>query len=214
VEEYYRKRAAEYEDIYHRDDPARQEEQGRIATALQGTLKGRQVLEIACGTGYWTQSLSESAKAVTATDIVPDVLEIAKGKKYGCPVSFRLEDAYNLSFPDASFDGGLANFWLSHVPKEKMDSFLEGFHRVLRKGSAVFMADNVCVPGLGGELVRKPGDENTYKRRRLKDGSESLVLKNYFSEEELVEVFSRHVAGFGRENVSVGGCFWYVRYEL
>ena len=214
MENYYSRRAEEYEEIYHRDDPVRQEEQKKIENALKETLKGRRVLEIACGTGYWTQFLSETAQSIVAIDIVQEVLEIAKRKQYRCPISFHLEDAYNLSFEDDSFDGGLANFWYSHIPKNRIDSFLKGFHRVLKSRSKVFIADNIYIPGIGGELVKKEGDENTYKLRRLKDGSKNLVLKNYFSTNELVEIFCRHVKGFSRKNIFYGNCFWYITYEL
>ena len=62
---YYRKRAKEYEQIYYRADPIRQEEQLRIISTIQTILKGRDVLEIACGTGFWTQFLSDTAKQIT-----------------------------------------------------------------------------------------------------------------------------------------------------
>lgn len=214
MEVYYAKRAEEYEEVYRRDDLVRREEQRKLADTLRNTLRGRRVLEVACGTGYWTQFLSETAQSIVATDILHKVLEIAKSKQYECPVSFRLEDAYKLSFEDDAFDGGLANFWFSHVPRKRIDLFLKGFHRVLRNGSAIFMADNVYVPGVGGELVAKEGEEDTYKLRRLKDGSEIVVLKNYFSVGELIEIFSRHAEGFSKENVFYGSCFWYVTYEL
>lgn len=76
------------------------------------------------------------------------------------------------------------------------------------------MADNIYIPRVGGKLVTKEGDENTYKLRRLKDGSEYLVLKNYLSADELVEVFSRYIKGFNRENVFYGNCYWSITYEL
>jgi len=214
MEEYYRKRAEEYEEIYRREDPVRREELRVLANALRKTLKGRKVLEIACGTEYWTQFLSEAAQSIVAIDVAQEMLEIAKRKHYECPVSFCKGDAYALAFKDGSFDGRLANFWLSHVPKSKIDFFMQGFHRIFRNCSKVFMADNVYIPGVGGALVAMKGKEDTYKLRKLKDGSEYLVLKNYFSSEELVEIFSRHDSGFDRENVFYGKFFWYVVYEV
>jgi len=76
------------------------------------------------------------------------------------------------------------------------------------------MADNVYVPGLGGKLITKEDDENTYKLRTLKDGSENLILKNYFSVDELIETFNRYAEEFDRENVFYGDRYWYVIYEL
>lgn len=214
MEDYYRKRAAEYEEIYRRNDPVRQAEQQHIAETIKETFRGRNILEIACGTGFWTQFASETAQRIVATDIVEEVLAIAQQKQYHCPAAFQRADAYNLPFAGGSFDGGLANAWLSHVPRNKIDSFLKGFHSVLQKGSRIFIMDNVFLKDSGGKLVRKDGDENTYKLRTLNDGSKHLILKNYFSVEELAGIFSKHAAHFTRENIFHGTCFWYVQYEL
>lgn len=213
MEEYYRKVAEEYERVYHRKDPVWQEEIRQIAERLKDTFKSKRVLEIACGTGYWTQILSETAQSVVATDIVLKMLEITKRKQYKCSISFIKEDAYALPFVNGSFDGGLANFWFSHVPKKKIDSFLEEFHRVLQNRAKVFLADNVYVPRIGGRLVSKPGDENTYKLRRLENGSEHLVLKNYFKVQDLMNIFGNLARKFTRESVFYGSYYWYVVYE-
>lgn len=214
MEEYYRRRAEEYEAIYHRDDPVRREELQILASALRKTLKDRKILEIACGTGYWTQVLAKAARSIVAIDVAQEMLEIAKRKDYECPVSFCKEDAYTLAFKKGAFDGGLANFWFSHIPKSKIGCFMQGFHRVLQSRSKVFMADNVYVPGVGGKLVVRKGEEDTYKLRKLKNGSEHLILKNYFSRKELTEIFSKYDRGFDMENVFYGKCFWYVTYTV
>ena len=210
--EYYRRRAGEYEDIYGWMDPDRHREQEKLAAAIRDSLRGRDVLEVARGTGWWTRILSESAKSIVATDLGEEVMEIAKEKEYGCPVTFKKEDAYNLSFQNSSFDGGLAFSWFSHIPHDLIDAFLTEFHRVLGKGSRVFIADNVYVQGIGGELDRREGDPNTYKIRSLKDGGVFTIVKNYFSVEDLGEIFRRHVEGFSEDNVRHGKCFWNVDY--
>lgn len=211
---YYKKRAEEYEAVYHRNDPVRQEEQRRIAKTLQLVLKEKDVLEVACGTGYWTQFLSRTARSIHATDLVEETLEIAKTKKYACPIKFSIEDAYGLSFSDKSFNGGLTNFWFSHIPKSKINSFLKDFHRVLKKGSPVFIADNVFIKDIGGKLIKKSNDENTYKLRKLKSGEQFLVLKNYYSKDILIRIFKEYVANFSSRNVSYGKYFWYVKYRI
>ncbi|HMC28611.1 MAG TPA: hypothetical protein VKM56_12545, partial [Verrucomicrobiae bacterium] len=53
--EYYSQRAPEYDEIYHRDDRARQDDLVKMGTFLQSTFAARRVLEVACGTGYWTR---------------------------------------------------------------------------------------------------------------------------------------------------------------
>ena len=52
IVEYYRRRAGEYEEIYEWRDPHRQEEQELIGDAIIESMRGRRVLEVACGTGY------------------------------------------------------------------------------------------------------------------------------------------------------------------
>lgn len=116
MEDYYRARASEYEQVYFRDDPDRNAEQELVSARVKSFLDGRDVLEVACGTGYWTERLSATSKSITATDTVKEVVEIARRKKYNCPVSFMIRDAYGLGF-NGQFDGGLAMFWFSHVPK-------------------------------------------------------------------------------------------------
>ena len=138
---YYRRRAGEYEEIYDWKDYDRQEEQKLIAEAIKDYLARRRVLEVACGTGYWTKILSETVERIVATDIREDVIELAKLKKYRCPIEFEREDAYDLTFDDDSFDVGLAFSWFSHIPRERIHPFLKEFHRVLQDGASVLIAE-------------------------------------------------------------------------
>lgn len=212
---YYRRRAVEYEEIYHRDDPKRRDELEKIASALRDGLADKDVLEVACGTGYWTQLLSRTARSITAVDIAEEMLDIAKMKTYSCPVRFQLGDAFSLPpLEGRPFGGGLANFWLSHIPHSRFGSFVEGFRRQLRSGATVFIADNVYVPGVGGELVRKEGEEDTYKLRELKDGSTHLVLKNYYSRKELLSAFGSYGVEVKPEDVFYGECYWFLNYQV
>ena len=210
INEYYSKHAKEYEQIYHRDDPIRQNEQNKIAEEIKKTFLDRNILEVACGTGFWTTFLSQAAKSIIAIDNSDEVLEIAQSKQYKCPIYFLKCDAYNLPFPECSFDGSLANFWFSHIPKEKIGLFLNGFHRVLSDGARVFMADNIFIKGMGGELVRGE-DGDTYKIRTLESGEQYRVLKNYYSEEQIVNIFDKST---NLLSTYFGKCFWYVCYEV
>src|SRR5271167_3603471 len=93
--DYYAKRAGEYERIYHK--PERQHDLAILKQRCAEIFTGDEVLEIACGTGYWTQIISQTAKSVSATDINEEVLEIARSKNYGCEVGFEKADAFDLS---------------------------------------------------------------------------------------------------------------------
>jgi len=214
MEEYYRRRAKEYEQMYYRREPLWQKGLEQVRKAIKDRLKGRRVLEIACGPGYWTQILSEAARTIVATDAVREMLDIAKTKKYSCQASFVQTDAYHLSIRDKSFDAGMANFWFSHIPKDKIHSFLEDFHGTLQNKARVFMADNVYVPGIGGQLIVKQGDENTYKLRTAGDGSKDLILKSYYRADELSKIFSQYAKSFSDENMVCNNFFWFMVYDL
>ena len=81
VVEYYSRRAREYESIY--DKPERQADLSTLRALIPSLLAGRDILEVACGTGYWTQVIAPVARSVLATDLSPAVLEIAALKKLG-----------------------------------------------------------------------------------------------------------------------------------
>ena len=74
MEQYYSKRAAEYEQIYQK--PERQHELEWLRGRIPAIFRDRTVLEVACGTGYWTQYIARTAAKVHACDINDSVLEI------------------------------------------------------------------------------------------------------------------------------------------
>ncbi|MGE7884754.1 class I SAM-dependent methyltransferase [Bacillus sp. NPDC094077] len=209
---YYSNRANEYEAVYYRNDPIRQEEQRMLEGQLKGICKGRNVLEVACGTGYWTKYVIDVATHVTAIDYSDEVLAIAKGKELSKEkVTFQKGNAFKLEQMKDTFQGAYANFWFSHIKKEEITSFLKQFHRVLQKGATVCFADNMFNEGIGGELVRKENDSNTYKLRILSTGEGYEIVKNYYTEEELQVLFQP----FGDElQIYIGECFWWITYKV
>ncbi|MEO8426314.1 MAG: class I SAM-dependent methyltransferase [Verrucomicrobiota bacterium] len=210
--EYYGRRAREYERIYFRDDPVRLAEQETIATAMRCLFRDRRVLEIACGTGFWTEKISPVVEHLCAVDASPEMLTVARSKALPADkVEFAQEDAYALDSLPGRFNGGLANFWFSHVPKSRIDEFFTTFHARLVPGAVVFMADNVYLPGIGGELVGQPGIADTFKVRTLSDGSRHEVLKNYYAGAELKNILQRLAIDL---RVRVGECFWWVSYVI
>jgi ubiquinone/menaquinone biosynthesis C-methylase UbiE len=206
---YYARRAAEYDLIF--DKPERQDDLRALRFFVTEAFEGRDVLEIACGTGYWTQVLARSAASVTALDINNEVLEIARAKPIPLEtVEFRREDVYALPSFSKLFSGALAGFWWSHVPKACQRSFLTGLHRALAPGATVVFIDNAYVEGSSTPISRRDADGNTYQRRTLSDGSTHEVLKNFPTEEEL-----RHALDGLASDVRVGFLphFWILTYS-
>jgi len=181
-------------------------------TNVNGILAHRRVLEIACGTGYWTAIAADVAQHIVAIDDSDDTLAIAREKDLAPDkVEFCRGNAYALDTIVGTFDAGLANFWFSHIPRDRIGEFLSGFHRRLAPDGSVFMADNVYVPGIGGELVRRTGEVDTYKLRKLADGSTFEILKNYYTFGELRDIFEPQTNNL---RVHVGECYWWIGYEV
>jgi len=187
---YYARRAAEYERIY--DKPERQADLARLREGLPLRFRGAALLEIACGTGYWTPHLAAEAASVLATDAAEEPLAIARARTYPRGnVRFELADAYALPSWRRSFDGCFAGFWWSHVPKGRLDEFLAGLHARLASGARVVFLDNRYVEGSSSALAATDAEGNTYQIRQLADGSEHRVLKNFPTAEEMAARLAR-----------------------
>jgi ubiquinone/menaquinone biosynthesis C-methylase UbiE len=188
METYYARRAAEYESIYAK--PERQADLARMRKDIPALFTGERVLEIACGTGYWTPLIAAQAKSVVALDYNEETLAISRTKKYPKQnVRFERGDAYALPDWKDKFSAAYAGFWWSHVPLSRLDGFLRGLHRALGHGAIVAFMDNRYVEGSSTPISRRDAEGNTYQQRRLADGSTHEVLKNFPTPDELHERF-------------------------
>ncbi|MDJ0598512.1 MAG: class I SAM-dependent methyltransferase [Crocosphaera sp.] len=181
---YYAQRAKEYENIYTKIE--RQDDLQILRKLLQELLAGHNVLEIACGTGFWTQEIAKTAHLITATDINKEVIDIAKAKEYEKDnIQFQTLDAYNIPTTYGDFTAAFAGFWWSHIPLNRIEGFLKNLHQVLRPGSLVIFLDNLFVEGSNTEIIRTDNDGNTYQLRTIKNGKKYEILKNFPQEWEV-----------------------------
>jgi SAM-dependent methyltransferase len=188
MKQYYARRAGEYESIYAK--PERQADLRMLEQLIAKIFANRSVLEIACGTGYWTQFVATTARSITATDINHEVIEIAKAKSYRTQPQFLIADAYRPDMIPGKFDAVLSAFWWSHVPKERLGEFLSALHRSVPAGSLVAFLDNRYVEGSSTPISETDDRGNAYQDRKLADGSTHRVLKNFPTEPELREVLA------------------------
>lgn len=209
LREYYNRRAAEYERIYHK--PERQTDLAWLKDDLKSRFLGLDVLEVACGTGYWTEVISETAQSVLASDQSAEVLEVAKSKNLSADrVKFIQGDAYRLQI-EANANAGFAGFWWSHVPKGRLREFLDGFHAHLNKSARVVFIDNCYVEGSSTPVSRKDEHGNTYQSRRLDNGTQYEVLKNFPTDEELIDAVKSCAAS---PKITRYQYFWMLEYRL
>jgi demethylmenaquinone methyltransferase/2-methoxy-6-polyprenyl-1,4-benzoquinol methylase len=191
--DYYQRRAREYEAIYAR--PERQADLTTLRSLIGGRFEGARVLEVACGTGYWTEVIAGAAKTVLATDLADEPMNIAKTKRYPQRnVEFRVADAYALEEGLGRFEAAFAGFWWSHVPRQRAPEFLASLHARLKPGARVLLLDNIYVEGISTPVAGIDAEGNTYQMRRLGDGSRVRVLKNFVTEGELRERIGPHAS--------------------
>lgn len=210
---YYARRAAEYEAIYAK--PERQADLARLATDVAEAFRGRSVIEVACGTGYWTSHLARHAARVDAFDINEEMLVIARTKELDpARVRFGVADAYAVPVPGTRYDAAYASFWWSHVAKRELPRFLQGLHRALAPGARVVFLDNRFVAGSSTPISRQDPDGDTWQTRTLSDGSRHEVLKNFPAPAELEGAVRPYANAETAVEVRLFDYYWWLEYTL
>ncbi|MBT9595164.1 MAG: class I SAM-dependent methyltransferase [Vitreoscilla sp.] len=184
--EYYARRAQSYERVYFK--PERQPDLRAMEAAMPEPFAGRRVLEIACGTGWWTPHGAAHAAHWLATDLNPETMAIAQAKSMPVSVGFRAVDAYTFDGlrGDERFDAAFSGCWWSHVPLARLPAWLATLHARLAPGARVRHLDNRFVLQSSTPISRRDAEGNSYQQRTLDDGSTHEVLKNFPAREQAV----------------------------
>jgi 2-polyprenyl-3-methyl-5-hydroxy-6-metoxy-1,4-benzoquinol methylase len=176
--EYYRRRAGEYDETAYGDLGAARTRIDRLVADLRPTGA---VLEIACGTGLWTEALARHATAVTAIDVAPEALAVARSRVQAESVRFEVADVFAWSTPDR-FDVVFFSAWLSHVPDDRFAEFWDRLRGLLAPGGRVLFIDE-HVDERDKEAYQ-PGSDQLVERR-LEDGSRHVIVKWFVDPAEL-----------------------------
>ena len=196
---YYRARAPEYDEWFYRsgryDRGAEHTAQWQLEVEqlrgqLHGGAKCGHILELAPGTGIWTQELAQLGERVTALDASPEMIEINRAKLQAENVDYRLCDLFAWQ-PRQQYDMVFFGFWLSHVPADKLSPFLRAVHAALRPGGRLFIVDSgqpdTANPNTGTESL---GDDR--QQRQLKDGRQFEIVKIYYEPADLTTILGEH----------------------
>lgn len=176
---YYNQRAKEYDRVYQ--IAAEQPDLLKASALFQRIFKNKSVLEIACGTGYWTEQISKTASSILATDINKSMIDIAKSRHYSGTVTFEVADMHDLSIEN-KFDGIFGGFIWSHIPLQDIDNFLNTLNDlIIEHGEIVFM-DSKQIEATDHDkkrITRVDSYGNTFQTRLLENGTVHEVLKNF-----------------------------------
>jgi ubiquinone/menaquinone biosynthesis C-methylase UbiE len=134
--------------------------------------------------------LSESAASIVATDLNDETLAVARQRTYGAAeVTFATADAYDLAAVEGVFDVVFAGFFWSHVLRADAARFARTLTERVAAGGMVVLVDNLYVAGSSSPITRTTASGDTYQTRRLTNGRQFEVLKNFPERTDLVDAF-------------------------
>jgi ubiquinone/menaquinone biosynthesis C-methylase UbiE len=132
-------------EVWNWESPAGKIRWKRRVEMLCGSIQeGWSVLELGCGTGYFTKELAGTNAQITAIDISPALIKEAEMAVHGPNVKFVIENAYQMTFSDKTFDAVVGSSVLHHLDIVKAISEI---FRVLKPGGIIaFTEPNMMNP--------------------------------------------------------------------
>jgi SAM-dependent methyltransferase len=188
--QFYAVNADNYDQVYAQEE--RFDDLDDLQEMVAELFQGHKVLELACGTAYWTDLISEVAESVHATDILPEMIALAETRGLDEDVvSFGVMDAFNL--PDglegqytAVFAAGL---W-THVKREDQEKYLKTLRAKLGKDVLLVLLDETYVDGNSMVFARTDLEGNTFQILTADDGQRYESMKNYLTDSTLRKRFA------------------------
>jgi len=197
---YYRARAPEYDEWFHRhgrydrgaDQTAAWHAELEVVRSwlVALDLDGLEVLELAPGTGLWTRELLDAGASVTAVDAAPEMLEALRRRCEGPRLTTVLADLFTWA-PTRRFDAVVACFFMSHVPDERFAAFLELVAGALGAGGRCFLLDGVREEASTARDHVLGSDRAQTMMRRLDDGRTYEIVKVFRGDAELFTACAR-----------------------
>jgi demethylmenaquinone methyltransferase/2-methoxy-6-polyprenyl-1,4-benzoquinol methylase len=191
--DYYRARAGEYDEWFLRQgrfDHGRDfnrrwfEQVDQVRAALDTFAPCGDVLELACGTGLWTERLAPHATQLTAVDAAPEVIEINRRRVNAQNVTYEQADLFAWQ-PSKRYDVIFFSFWLSHVPPDRFEIFWHKVRSCLKDDGRFFLVDSLYNHTTTANNHVLLGRDSTVQERKLNDGRSYQIVKIYYEPEDL-----------------------------
>jgi len=193
--QYYKDRASEYDEWFLRQGRYDRgpdfknkwfKEVIKIKEALRSAKPEGSILELACGTGLWTECLLPFASQLTAVDISEEMIRLNKERLNASCVTYYLANIFDWK-SDETFDFIFFSFWLSHVPPDVFNSFWDSVRSYLRPSGRVFFIDSLYEPSSTALDHTYPKKSSITAKRRLNDGREYEIIKIFYEPAKLKE---------------------------
>jgi ubiquinone/menaquinone biosynthesis C-methylase UbiE len=204
--DYYEARAAEYDDAYRRaakydrgaaNNADWQAEMVRLTGAFDALALSGDVVELAAGTGFWTERLVGRARSLTVIDGSTAMLAVNRNRLGSASerVHYEVEDLLAWH-PRRTWDVCVFGFWLCHVPDERVAEFLDRVAESLRQGGAVCVVEKATDSEPVTEL----------EARTLNDGRQFTIVEHPRSTETLVALFADAGISIAIETIGTRFC--------
>ena len=202
---YYNARAAEYDSSLRSSDQSAEvnREWTQAVRALQALGPQNLVLELAGGTGIWTEELIRIASDLTVLDGSPEMLRLNRLKLNDARVRYEVADLFAWE-PAQPYDLVFFAFWLSHVPPDLLDPFLDKLQRAVAPGGNIFIVDEPA----GGRQISGPTQEGMYQQRTLQDGRVFNIIKVYYDPVDIQRRLQQR--GFEPIGLQIGESFFHL----
>jgi O-antigen biosynthesis protein len=144
-------------------------------------VRGKQILDIACGEGYGSKMLADAASRVVGVDICQEVIAHAS-RKYGDGdrLEFKVGSCTSIPLPDHSVDGVVSFETLEHLAEH--EEMLGEVKRVLRPGGFIILSTPDTL-----HCTIIPKNHNPFHVRELTREEFSELLRKTFSHVYLFE---------------------------
>lgn len=190
--QYYAVNADNYDHVYGQEE--RFDDLDDLQEMIAELFQGHKVLELACGTAYWTELIADVAESVHATDLVPEMIALAETRGLDEEVvSFGVMDAFNL--PDGlegKYTAVFAGGWWTHVKREDQDKYLKMLRAKLGKDVLLVLLDSTYVDGVSMVFARTDLEGNTFQILTADDGQRYEVMNNYPTDSTLRKRLAPH----------------------
>ena len=158
----------------------RAQDLARVRERIAALVEGQTVLELACGTGYWTEVIAAGAERVLATDVLDEMIERAQRRRLPeGKVTFRRVDGLDLPDDLGTFSCVFIGFWWSHLKRDEQDALLGQLRARLGPNVTLVLLDDAYVEGSSTTVARTDAQGNTYEIVTSPDGERFELPKNY-----------------------------------
>lgn len=191
--EYYEARAPEYDDWFYR--------RGRYDWGIEKNLEWANEadeirrhfhefrgfddsLELAAGTGIWTTEILRTSERVTCLDASRKMIAINRAKQNTRRVSFHQIDLFAWE-PTTCYDLVFTGFWLSHIPGDQLQPFLERISASMKPDGLFYFVDSRLARTSRAKDHEAPEIDTGISHRKLNDGREFQIIKIFHDPEKL-----------------------------